>query len=456
MRRRENGALYGMLFVLAMLVAGAFYVYTSAAFERESPEIALPNDGYWNLKDPLNLSIKDASGLKLYKVTLKTSAQESMLYHEQFLDPKESLSLKIEAPKSLFTIKDKELKIMVEAQDASSWNFFKGNAARVEYTLKIDKKRPVVNIISNSYKISKGGSALVIFKVEDENLKNFYIQTSFDKKFSAQPFYKDGYYIALIAWPMTEPNFKASVIAEDFAHNATQAYVPLYLNEKKYKISNIKLTDNFLKGKIAELAEEFEETQGVFDSIEQFKIINEKVRMKNEQLIHEITSKVPETLVSDFHINKMYPLKNGAVVAYFGDHRLYSYNEQPISESYHLGLDLASNAQAEIRPQNGGEVVYAEYNGLYGNMPIISHGLGLYTLYGHCSSVNVHVGDKIQPGAFIANTGKSGYAMGDHLHFGVLVQGVEVHPAEWMDGDWMRLNITDVIKSAKEIIDKKV
>lgn len=116
---------------------------------------------------------------------------------------------------------------------------------------------------------------------------------------------------------MTESNFKASVIAEDFAHNATQAYVPLYLNEKKYKISNIKLTDNFLKGKIAELAEEFEETQGVFDSIEQFKIINEKVRMKNEQLIHEITSKVPETLVSDFHINKMYPLKNGAVVAYF-------------------------------------------------------------------------------------------------------------------------------------------
>jgi murein DD-endopeptidase MepM/ murein hydrolase activator NlpD len=109
---------------------------------------------------------------------------------------------------------------------------------------------------------------------------------------------------------------------------------------------------------------------------------------------------------------------------------------------------------AEIKPQNGGEVVYAGYNGLYGNMPIIHHGLGLYTLFGHCSSLNVHEGDFVQPGAHIANTGKSGYAMGDHLHFGVLVQGVEVRPAEWMDSSWMKLNITDVINSAKEIMNK--
>ena len=456
MRRRENSALYGMLFIIAMILGGALYVYTSATFEREVPEIALPNDGYWNLKDPLELSIRDRSGLKSYKVTLKTSSEESALSHEQFLEPKETVSLKIESPKSVFTMKDKALTIIVEAQDASRWNFFQGNAFKQEYTLKIDKKKPIVNIISNSYKISKGGSALVIFQIEDDNLKDFYIQTSFDKKFAAQPFHKEGYYVALIAWPMTESGFKATVVAQDHAKNTTQAYVPFYLNEKVYKVSNIKLSDNFLKGKIAELAEEFEETQGVFDPIEQFKIINEKVRMKNEALIHEITSKVPQNMVDDFRINKMYPLKNGAVVAHFGDHRLYSYNEKDISESYHLGLDLASNAQAEIKPQNGGEVVYADYNGLYGNMPIISHGLGLYTLYGHCSSINVHVGDVVQPGTHIANTGKSGYAMGDHLHFGILVQGVEVHPAEWMDGDWMRLNITDVMKSAKEIIDKKV
>ncbi|ABB43950.1 Peptidase M23B [Sulfurimonas denitrificans DSM 1251] len=431
-------------------------MYNSLIFEREAPAIALDSDGYWNLKDPLKLSIQDVSGLKSYKVTLKSSSEDTVLYHEQFMEAKSPIELKIESPKSAYTMKDKEIKIVVEALDASKWNFFQGNSTQREYSLKIDKKRPLVSIIGNSYKISKGGSALVIFKIEDENLKDFYIETNFDKKFKAQPFYKEGYYIALLAWPIMESNFKATVVVEDYAKNTTQVYIPLYLREKSYKVSNIKLSDSFLKGKIAELAEEFEETQGVTDSIEQFKLINETVRLKNESLIHEITSKVPQKMVQDFHINSMYPLKNGAVVAHFGDHRIYSYNDKDVSESYHMGLDLASNAQAEIRPQNGGEVVYSEYNGLYGNMPIISHGLGLYTLYGHCSSIVVNNGDVVGNGAHIANTGKSGYAMGDHLHFGVLVQGIEVHPAEWMDDEWMKLNITDIIKSAKDIIDKKI
>lgn len=456
MRRKENGSLYGMLLIFAIAIGGAFYVYSSVMFEREIPVISMKNSGYWNLKDPLEVAINDISGLKSYKVTLKSDAEETVLYHEQYMEAHESVNVKIDPPKSAYAMKEKNIKIVVEATDASKWNLLKGNIARSEFELKIDKKRPLVNIIVNSYKINKGGAALVIFKTEDENLKDVYIETNFGKKFIAQPFYKEGYYISLLAWPITEKDFKATVVAEDYAQNTIQAYIPLYLQDKIYKVSNIKIEDNFLKGKIADLAEEFEETQGVTDPIKQFKIINEDVRIKNEKLIHEITSKVSDKMINDFKINSMYPLKNGQVVAHYGDHRIYSYNGEDISESYHMGLDLASNAIADIKTQNSGNVVFSEYNGLYGNMPIIDHGLGLYTLYGHCSTVNVNNGDAVNEGATIANTGKSGYAMGDHLHFGVLVQGIEVYPAEWMDDNWMKLNITDVIKSAKDMIDKQI
>lgn len=456
MRRKENGSLYVLLAIVAIIVGGVLYVYNSVMFEREAPAIAMPNSGYWNLKDPLEVAISDVSGLKSYKISLKSDVDDAVLNEEQFMEPRQGLNMRIEPPKSAYAMKDKEIKIVVEATDASKWNLFKGNSTIVEFKLKVDRRKPLVNILTNSYKIDKGGAALVIFKAGDENLKELYIETNFGKKFIAQPFYKEGYYISLLAWPVTEANFKATVVAEDFAHNTTSAYIPLYLKEKPYKVSNIAITDNFLQGKIAELADEFEETQGIGDSIKQFKIINEDVRVKNEKLIHEITSKISDKMVDDFKINSMYPLKNGAVVAHFGDHRIYSYNGENISESYHLGLDLASNAMAEIKTQNGGDVVYSDYNGLYGNMPIIDHGLGLYTLYGHCSTANVNSGDKIEGDSVVAHTGKSGYAMGDHLHFGVLVQGIEVHPAEWMDDDWMRLNITDVIKSAKDIIDNKI
>jgi len=454
LRRGKSKSSFSGLILLAAVVIGFIYIYSSEMFEREVPKITMQNNGYWNFKTPLEVSINDLSGLKSYKISIRDSSGETTLYNEQFLDTKKSILVKVGTPKSAYSMRDKYVTIIIEAIDNSKWNFLNGNHVRVEYKLLIDKKKPQLSVVSHSYKIKKGGAALVVFQVNDDNLKDIFIQTNYGKKFKPQPFYKDGYYISLVAWPITESTFRADIIAKDYAGNLSKNNIPLYLKDKKYRLSKIKISDKFLDGKIAELAEEFEETQNITDKIEQFKIINEDVRAKNEALIHEITSKVDDKMISDFKINKMYPLKNAAIVAYFGDHRKYSYKGKYISESYHLGLDMASNAMAKIKPQNTGDVVFSDYNGLYGNMPIIYHGLGLYTLYGHCSSMNVNNGDSILANANIANTGKSGYAMGDHLHFGVLIQGIEVRPAEWMDKTWIKLNINNIIKNAKEIIDR--
>lgn len=454
MRRNSNKSPLGGMILFGLVIAGSAFIYFSSMFERDVPNVTVHSNGYWNLKEPMKISIDDVSGIKSYKVSLKTDSETIPLEHEQFIVPESAVSLELKPPRSAYAMKDETMSIVVEAVDASKWNFLAGNSVAKKFKLNIDKKRPQVNIVSNSYKISKGGSALVIFKAADDNLEEMYIQSSNEKKFKVQPFYKEGYYIALLAWPVTDKSFKASVVAKDYAGNVAKSYIPLYLKQKDYKVSNIRLSDKFLKGKIADLAYEFVETQGVEDPISQFKIINEDVRSKNEQLIHELTSKISEEMISDFKINKMYPLKNGKVVAHFGDHRKYSYKGDKVSESYHLGLDLASNAMANIKPQNSGEVVYADYNGIYGHMPVIDHGLGLYTLYGHCSSIKVNSGEQFNAKNVVANTGLSGYAMGDHLHFGVLVQGVEVRPQEWMDKEWIKLNIDNVIKSAKKIIDR--
>ena len=442
-----------MLFIMAIVVAAGLYVYFSAAFERNAPVVSLETNGYWNFKKPLALKIEDDSGIQSYKVILRTKSGDTELMYNQLLAPQNSVVLEIEPPKAAYAMKDKSIDIIVQAQDVSKWNFFHGNVANRSFHLTIDKKRPQISIVNNSYKISRGGSALVIFKVEDENIDDIYIESNHKKHFKAEPFYKEGYYIALLAWPVKDTGFKATIVVKDIAGNVTKSYVPLYLKNKEYRLSKITLSDRFLNGKIAELAEQFDETQGVEAPLERFKIINEDVRAKNEALIHRLTSVVPQEMISDFKIKKMYPLRNGQVVAYFGDHRKYYYRGEFISEAYHLGLDMASHAMAPIKTQNGGHVVFADYNGLYGNMPIISHGLGLYTLYGHCSSVDVSEGEDVAPNSVIAKTGKTGYAMGDHLHFGVLVQGIEVRPQEWMDKQWIKLNISDIIKSAKKIID---
>ncbi len=437
---------------LAALVGGGIYLYNAPFLERDLPKVTLENNGFWNLKTPLPLTIEDASGIKTFRAVLKTPTQEIDLASETFMEPQKRVALQLQLPRHLLRMKEENVSIIIEATDASKWNLMAGNSVRTETALKVDGERPVLSCINNSYGIRKGGSALVVFRAEDANMKEFYVDTSFGKRFRAQPFVKEGYYAALIAWPVTEENFRATLVAEDLAGNTTRTHVPLFLKEAKYRERQLKLTSNYLEGKIAQLAEDYPETQGVEGRIPQFKVINEDVRRANEKLIHDVSSPVPETMIDSFSVTPFYPLKNGKNLGGFGDHRHYIHEGKEVSEAYHLGVDLASVKQAPIVTHNSGTVVYTGYNGIYGNMPIIDHGMGLYTLYAHCSSVKVQEGETVRAGQVIANTGTTGSVLGDHLHFGVLVQGVDVRPQEWMDAQWIKLNVTDVMKSAKKLI----
>ena len=158
-------------------------------------------------------------------------------------------------------------------------------------------------------------------------------------------------------------------------------------------------------------------------------------------------------LPTDFALSKFYPLRNGAAVGRFGDHRYFSYENNIIGESYHLGIDFASVKQAPVILSNGGVVAFAGFNGIYGNMVIIDHGLGLMSLYAHLSRIDVHEGQQLESGAQIGNTGLTGLVLGDHLHFATLVQGVESNPTEWLDSKWINDNLFKIIKDAKLLIE---
>jgi murein DD-endopeptidase MepM/ murein hydrolase activator NlpD len=53
----------------------------------------------------------------------------------------------------------------------------------------------------------------------------------------------------------------------------------------------------------------------------------------------------------------------------------------------------------------------------------------------------VAAGAEVQRGQFIGKTGTTGLAGGDHLHFGILISGVQVSPVEWWDEHWIQDNV---------------
>ncbi|NPA60761.1 MAG: M23 family metallopeptidase [Epsilonproteobacteria bacterium] len=435
-------------------------MFSSPSFEREDPIIKSENHIYWNRKDPLKITISDNMGLKSYQVTI-SDGRNSVIVADELIREKSIKEKVIEVNYPSKTIdgtplnpKATKFLVSVIATDRSNWGFFQGNSAKKDIVVNIDYHRPDVNILSNSYSITQGGSALVVFQVKDENLKDFYVKEG-NKRYRVTPYKEEGYYASLIAWPFNQDHFSAKVVAEDFAGNKRVVNIPYYIVYKKYRTSWIRATDKFIDGKISDLAESNPQYAIITDRIEKLRAINEDMRRANEELIHELASKVTDTMISEWKIRTFYPLKNGKKVADFGDHRHYYYKsrDNKVSESYHLGLDMASTKMATIVSSNGGKVVFTENNGIYGNMPMVDHGLGLYTLYGHCSTILVQQDEIIGAGTPIAKTGMTGLALGDHLHFGVLVQGIEVRPEEWMDKRWIRNNIDNVFKEADKIIE---
>ena len=103
-----------------------------------------------------------------------------------------------------------------------------------------------------------------------------------------------------------------------------------------------------------------------------------------------------------------------------------------IRVSTHTGLDIAASTGTPIKAAASGTVVFAGTKGSYGRMVIISHGNGVQTYYGHCSSLDVSVGQTVSQGQVIAKMGSTGNSTGSHLHLEIRVNGSSVNPQKYL------------------------
>jgi hypothetical protein len=378
MRRRKSSYSNGgsskstWIIILGLALGAGAYIFTSPAFEREDPVIETKENIYWNRRDPLQILVKDNSALKSYAVEISDGKNTIIIANELILKPNQkSRIIKVEYPKKpvkgvRLDSKLNSFKLTVKVSDRSNWGFFQGNSVEKEIFVEIDYKRPDINILSNSYSIMQGGSGLIVFQVKDEALKEFYLEAE-GKIFKAIPYKRNGYYAVLVAWPFKQENFSAKIVAEDMAENKRVVNVPFYTKTKNYKVSWIKAKDEFIDGKISDLASSDPQYALITDRVEKLKVINENMRITNEKLIHALSSKVSDSMLHEWKIKPFYPLRNGAKVASYGDERHYYYGEKSneVSQSYHVGLDMASTKMAKIHTSNTGKIVFSNYNGIY-------------------------------------------------------------------------------------------
>ena len=114
---------------------------------------------------------------------------------------------------------------------------------------------------------------------------------------------------------------------------------------------------------------------------------------------------------------------NRYVSSYYGYRNIFGYRE------FHTGIDIPAPERTPIIASNSGVVTTARYASTgYGNRVIVDHGGGYKTLYAHCYSLNVKVGDYVSQGDVIAYVGSTGMSTGNHLHFEIRENDVTVNP----------------------------
>jgi murein DD-endopeptidase MepM/ murein hydrolase activator NlpD len=222
--------------------------------------------------------------------------------------------------------------------------------------------------------------------------------------------------------------------AEDEAGNAVSRPVPGEIRGRRFPTDVIDLSERFLAAKLPELLPDRGEIPRD-QLVAAFLTVNRDQRKAAEDAKRRIgaRSEPRPTWTGAF----LQP-RNTKVFSNFAETRSYRYEGREVDVQVHLGYDLASLKHSPVPAANAGRVAFAGPLTIYGNTVVVDHGLGLQTLYGHMSSLEVKEGDQVTQGQELGKTGTTGLAVGDHLHFEVLIHGISVTPVEWWDGKWIR------------------
>lgn len=449
--KKKRSAFPLLLCFILLAAGGGTYLFINY-FEGVKPIIEIDNlkDTIGN-KTPLSITFSDAkSGLRSIRVALRQGQKEKDILTKEFTKQnrneggevsKETVNLELDI-KSL-GFKDGDATLVIEAVDHSMRRLMKGNISEVVHPVRIDTKAPKVTILHSERYIGPGGSGIVIYSIDDAVQKGVRINGIYNPGFPLVD-ESDNKYITYFGMPYDAETLDESVIiAVDEAGNVTEKSFAPTVKKTRKKLDRINVGNNFLSKKIPEFESYYPEMKG--SNLEKYLYANSQIRIMNNKKIHDLCMN-PDT---ERHWSGRFLRMAGSGKAGFAERRTYYYNGKPIDKQVHLGMDIASTRRAAVKAANTGKIIFSDYLGIYGNMVMIDHGQGVVSLYSHLSQINVSTDDMVTKGDVIGNTGTSGMAGGDHLHFSMLVNGIFVTPKEWWDPNWIEVTIDNPILDSK-------
>ena len=322
------------------------------------------------------------------------------------------------------------------------------SSASREVQVRLDPPR--VTVISTHHYINVGGSEFIVYRVTPPDAESgvrvgevTYPGFSGSAAGLTDPSLKIAFFALLFN---QKPDTAMEVFARDVAGNEARAQFEHRVFPKRFRSSTIPLDDAFLSRVVPRILERSPQLRAsTSDLLQAFLSINNDLRRINNEAIAALARKTAPRVLWD---GAFQPYGGSQVESSFADFRTYVHAGKRVDEQVHLGFDLAKTANAPVTSANRGSVVFAADLGIYGNCVVVDHGVGVQSLYAHLSSLAVKPGEPVQKGQTLGNSGQTGLAGGDHLHFSMLLNGQFVNATEWWDQHWIDDRVTRKLRDA--------
>ncbi len=398
-----------------------------------TPELRLdPAPTAIGIETPLKIHVVSPHGLRSLKVFIEQNNQRYPIYSKDERATRlfwhrgvAPLDLTVPAgKKQVDALQDGKARVVVEAVA----NDFRASKAETGVDVAVNTRPPQVTVDDGQHYIRQGGSELVTFTVSgDWNEAGVRVGKH---TFRSWPLGgKANRRVSLFAFSWDTPEDAVPLVyVRNAAGNEATARFWFKVFPKKYRKRDLDINDRFLEKVVNQI------DHGTGDLLPRFLKINGDLRRQNNQTLADLRLKSADHFLWQ---GAFLQLGNSKVESHFADQRSYKYKGKKVDEQMHLGYDLSVTKNVAVQAENSGKVVWASDLGIYGNCVVIDHGYGLQSIYGHLSSIDVKPGDDVKRGQTIARSGATGLAAGDHLHYSMQVDGVQVDPVEWWDAHWI-------------------
>jgi hypothetical protein len=334
-------------------------------------------------------------------------------------------------------LKDGKAKVIIEAQS----NDFVSRTVSTSFDVDVVLEPPRLAVDDAQHYINQGGSELVTFTVSGDWSEAGVKVGPYTFRSFPMPGRAPTERFALFGFPWDLP---VDTVPHVYARNAAGTEVTgrfwFKVFPKPFRTRDLEITDAFLDKVVNQI-----DPGGSGDLLARFLRINRDLRKQNNQALADLRLKTEERVLWNGPFSQ---LANSQVEAHFADVRSYIYKGKKVDQQVHLGFDFAATQHVPVVAANDGRVVWAADLGIYGNCIVVDHGYGLQSIYGHLSKIDVKVGDMVKKGQAMGQSGSTGLAGGDHLHFSMQVDGVQVNPLEWFDAHWIHDRILSKLPAA--------